>query len=114
LSVLEAQACGLPVVGFASGAMVQRVPKGLGELVALDDVAAMARAVVAVWQNDPAVIGQRARSHVTGRFSWEQTFDMLFADVYPRALTAAWRRQHKPGWFRRSTAQPMLASQRAG
>ncbi len=114
LSVLEAQACGLPVVGFASGAMVQRVPTGLGELVALDDVAAMARAVVTVAQNDPKAIGQRARSHVTARFSWEQTFDMLFGDVYSRALVAAWRRQHKAGWFRRSPSQPLLASQRAG
>jgi alpha-1,6-mannosyltransferase len=114
LSVLEAQACGLPVVGFASGAMVQRVPRGLGELVPLDDVAAMARAVVAVWQNDPVAIGQRARNHVTARFSWDQTFATLFDEVYARALVAAWQRQERAGWFRRTAALPMLAGHRAG
>ena len=114
LSVLEAQACGLPVVGFASGAMIQRVPPGLGELVALDDVAAMAHAVTAVWHDDPQAIGRRARAHVTSRFSWDQTFDMLLGEVYPRAMIAAWRRQHKAGWFRRTQGQPILASQRAG
>jgi alpha-1,6-mannosyltransferase len=114
LSVLEAQACGLPVIGFASGAMVQRVPPGLGELVELDDVAAMARAVMAVWQDDPAAMGRRARAHVTARFSWDQTFEMLFGDVYPRALVASWRRQRKARWFRRTPAQHVLASQRAG
>ena len=114
LSVLEAQACGLPVVGFASGAMVQRVQPGLGELVALDDVAAMARAVTAVWHGDPAAMGQRARAHVIDRFSWDQTFEMLLDEVYPRAMVAAWRRQHKAGWFRRHPSPPLLASQRAG
>lgn len=114
LSVLEAQACGLPVVGFASGAMIQRVQPGLGELVALDDVTAMARAVTAVWHDDPAAIGRRARAHVTNRFSWDQTFDMLLGEVYPRAMAAAWRRQHKTSWFRRAPGQPMLARQRAG
>jgi alpha-1,6-mannosyltransferase len=114
LSVLEAQACGLPVVGFASGAMVQRVQPGLGELVDLDDVSAMARAVTAVWHDDPVAIGRRARAHVTARFSWDQTFEMLLGDVYPRAMVAAWRRQHKASWFRRAPAQQVLASQRAG
>jgi len=86
LSVLEAQASGLPVVGFASGAMVQRVPPALGKLVTLDDTAAMAQAVVDVWQGDRAGMGQRAREHVTTRFSWKQTFETLLGEVYPRAL----------------------------
>lgn len=86
LSVLEAQASGLPVVGFASGAMVQRVPPALGKLVTLDDTAAMAQAVVDVWQGDRAGMGQRAREHVTTQFSWKQTFETLLGEVYPRAL----------------------------
>lgn len=86
LSVLEAQASGLPVVGFASGAMVQRVPPALGKLVTLDDTAAMAQAVVDVWQGDRAGMSQRAREHVTTQFSWKQTFETLLGEVYPRAL----------------------------
>jgi alpha-1,6-mannosyltransferase len=114
LSVLEAQACGLPVIGFASGAMVQRVLPGLGELVALDDVAAMAQAVARMWRNDPAATGARARAHVTANFSWDQTFATLFGEVYPRAQAAAWRRQTRSRWFRRDEAQALLASPRAG
>lgn len=113
LSVLEAQACELPVVGFASGAMVQRVPETLGRLVPLDDVAAMARAVCEVWHGDPVAMGKRARAHVTSRFSWDQTFAALFEEVYPRAIAAARRRQSR-GWFGRATQAPVLASQTAG
>lgn len=114
LSVIEAQACALPVVGFASGAMVQRVPPSLGTLVPLDDVAAMARAVIDTWHNDPAGIGARARAHVAQAYSWDQTFATLFGEVYPRAQAAAWRRLTKAGWFRRPVAQPMLAGQGLG
>ena len=78
-------------------------------VVALDDIAAMARAVTAVWQGDPAAMGRRARAHVTDRFSWNQTFATLLGEVYPRAMAAAWRRQHKPRWFRPArTAQASL------
>lgn len=114
LSVIEAQACALPVVGFASGAMVQRVLPGLGELVPLDDVAAMARAVQQVWHDGPAAIGARARAHVAATFSWDQTFATLFGEVYPRAQSAAWRRQTRSGWFRRDEARSVLATPRAG
>jgi alpha-1,6-mannosyltransferase len=114
LSVLEAQACCLPVVGFASGAMVQRVPQGLGKLVALDDVSAMARAVAEVWHGNPLAMGRRARDHVTARFSWDRTFDSLFDDVYPQALAVAWQRANRTRWFRRAEGRPVLARQQAG
>ena len=86
LSVLEAQASGLPVVGFASGAMVQRVPPALGRLVPLDDTAAMAAAVAEVWHGGHAATGLRAREHVTTQFSWQRTFDTLLGEIYPQAL----------------------------
>ena len=98
LSVLEAQASGLPVVGFASGAMVQRVPPSLGKLVTLDDTAAMAQAVVDVWQGDRAGMGQRARHHVTTQFSWHQTFETLLGEIYPRALARADARCEPSNW----------------
>lgn len=85
LSVLEAQASGLPVVGFASGAMVQRVPPALGALVPLDDTEMMAQAVAQIWQGDHAAMGARAREHVSTRFGWRQTFDSLLDEIYPRA-----------------------------
>jgi alpha-1,6-mannosyltransferase len=89
ISVLEAQAAGLPVVGVASGAMPARVPAGLGRLGPVDDVDAMAANVMAVLAEGPAAIGRRARAHVEARFSWTATFDRLFSEIYPQALARA-------------------------
>ncbi|HEX8387849.1 MAG TPA: glycosyltransferase [Sphingomonas sp.] len=89
ISVLEAQAAGLPVVGVASGAMPARVPSGLGRLGAVDDVDAMAANVLAVVADGPAAIGRAARAHVEERFSWTATFDRLFGEIYPKALARA-------------------------
>lgn len=104
LSVLEAQASGLPVVGFASGAMVQRVPPSLGRLVALDQTEAMAQAVAEIWRGDCAAMGQRARAHVTSGFSWRQTFETLLGEIYPRALARSAAREAPFASYRRRAA----------
>jgi len=93
VSVVEAQASGLPVVGVASGAMIERVPPGLGLLGPVDDAAAMARNVLAVWHGDHAAMSRAARSHVESRFSWDRTFQQLFGQIYPAAQAQARRRQ---------------------
>lgn len=92
ISVLEAQASGLPVVGVASGAMPDRVPAGLGLLGPVDDAAAMAANVLTLWQSDHRAIGRAARTHVEGGFSWPTTFATLFDTIYPQALAQAQRR----------------------
>lgn len=81
LSVVEAQACGLPVLGVRSGAMVERVTEGeTGVLVPPDDPVAMAGALEALEADRPrlAAMGQAGRRHVERHFSWERTFrDLL-------------------------------------
>lgn len=93
ISVVEAQASGLPVVGVASGAMPERVWPGVGLLAQPGDVAAMARHVETIWAGDPAAMGRAARAHVDGQFSWERSFGRLFGEVYPKAFAASQDRQ---------------------
>lgn len=89
ISVLEAQASGLPVVGVAGGAMPDRVPSGLGLLGPVDDVAAMADNVAAIWEDGAAAMGARARAMVVDNYGWDRTFRRLFDDIYPMALAHA-------------------------
>lgn len=88
VSVIEAQASGLPVVGVAAGAMLDRVDSETGRLGPVDDAEAMAANIVEVWQSDRRAMGEAARSHVEGQFSWERTFQTLFGDIYPQAFAA--------------------------
>ena len=88
ISVIEAQASGLPVVGVASGAMVDRVPSGLGLVGEVDDAGVMARNIVSVLQGDRAAMSSRAREHAL-QFSWQESMDRLFGQVYRTAIGRA-------------------------
>lgn len=85
VSIVEAQAAGLPVVGVAAGALLDRVNGETGRLGPVNDAAAMARNIVEVWRGDRAAMGRAARERAL-QFSWERTFETLFSDVYPLAF----------------------------
>lgn len=84
LSVIEAQAAGLPVVGVAAGALTERVSDALGALGPVDDAEAMAANLAAVAE-DREAMGRAARQHVEDQFSWDATFRRLFG-LYDGAL----------------------------
>lgn len=88
LSVVEAQACGLPVVGVRAGALIERVPPEVGRLAAPDDPASLAAEIAAILGEDLPAIGARARALVEGSFSWRRTFERLL-EVYAEVLAAA-------------------------
>ena len=95
ISIIEAQASGLPVVGVAAGAMVDRVPQGLGLVGGVDDAVVMASNIVAVLAGDLRAMGERARAHAL-QFSWDQSMDRLFGRVYLTALARAAARAGRP------------------
>jgi alpha-1,6-mannosyltransferase len=95
VSIIEAQASGLPVVGVAAGAMVDRVPQGLGLVGEVDDADVMASNIIAVLAGDLAGMRERARAHAL-QFSWDQSMERLFGHVYRDALRRASSRSMQP------------------
>jgi alpha-1,6-mannosyltransferase len=85
LAVVEAQACGLPVLGVRAGAMIDRVPDGLGVLVDDNSAAALAHGLLSLDRDAWRDCGVAARRHVCARFSWARTFDRLF-ELYRAVL----------------------------
>jgi len=78
LAVVEAQSSGLPVVGVRAGALVERVPEGVGYLGPVDDADAMARNIEQVAGRLPEMRAA-ARKHIEEKgYSWDQTFENLF------------------------------------
>ncbi|MEQ8410859.1 MAG: glycosyltransferase [Erythrobacter sp.] len=98
ISVLEAQASGLPVVGVASGAMPERVPEGTGLLGPVDDPKVMAENVVRIWREDYARTRAAALALSARHNRWPQTFEQLIDVEYAEALKA--RDERRAGLIR--------------
>jgi alpha-1,6-mannosyltransferase len=77
LVALEAMACGLPMVGVASGGIGELVDEAVGQLAHRATPAAFAEAVEALFERDLEVIGQAARHRAVSRHSWDSTFEGL-------------------------------------
>ena len=85
ISIVEAQASGLPVVGVAAGAMIDRVTDAVGRLGPIGDSEAMARNIIDILGADRLTLSEQARAHAL-QFSWERSMEALFSEVYPAAF----------------------------
>lgn len=79
LVVLEAMACGLPVVGVEAGGVSELVDEAVGQLAPRAEAGALAEAVEALFARDPAAIGAAARIRAVDRHGWPRTFEKLAA-----------------------------------
>ena len=93
ISIIEAQASGLPVVGVAAGAMIDRVSDGFGRLGPVGDASAMAANIMAVWNSDRRSMAEQARAHAL-QFSWDSSMEALFGRLYPAAFDRRARQSH--------------------
>ena len=91
ISIIEAQASGLPVVGVAAGAMIDRVPDGLGLVGTVGDAEAMSANILAVLGGNMRAMSEQARAHAL-QFSWDQSMERLVGHVYARARRRAAQR----------------------
>jgi alpha-1,6-mannosyltransferase len=103
VSIVEAQASGLPVVGVSAGAMLDRVTQATGRLGPIGNSSAMARNILAVWNDDRLTIAERARAQAV-QFSWDSSMQALFGTVYPAAFAARTAEQVE------APAEPALAA----
>ncbi len=91
VSIVEAQASGLPVVGVAAGAMVDRVTTEIGRLGPEGNARAMAANILDMWNSDRSRIGEIAQHHAR-QYSWDRSMSDLFTSLYPKAFRRAWSR----------------------
>jgi alpha-1,6-mannosyltransferase len=87
LSVLEAQASGLSVIGVKAGAMVERVNSNIGLLAEPDNAIDFASKIALMCRSDYKCKGAYARRLVENNYNWENTFKkilFLYSNMPPR------------------------------
>lgn len=72
LIVLEAMACGLPIVGTKGGGVAELVDRETGILAQPNNVDSLAGAIEAIYFRDMARMGEAARRKAAERFDWNE------------------------------------------
>jgi alpha-1,6-mannosyltransferase len=79
LVIIEAMACGRPVIGVRAGAVPELVDEHVGELAEPGDAASMAQAIRRLYERDLDAVGATARARTLQRFTWSQVLQMQLA-----------------------------------
>ena len=74
LVLLEAMACGRPVVAARASAIPEFVDESVGMLAEPNNAASMADCIAALYERDLEAIGATARKRVLRRFTWQKAF----------------------------------------
>ncbi|MDQ3201839.1 MAG: glycosyltransferase family 1 protein [Pseudomonadota bacterium] len=82
LVILEAMACGIPVVAVAAGAFQEIVTEHCGVLCAPNNPLAMANAVRQLFSADITTLGKQARSHVERHYAWDAVVNSLLGHYH--------------------------------
>ena len=95
LVVLEAMACGRPVVGVRAAAVAELVDDAVGITASRADGELMARAVRDLYDRDIEALGRAARARVEARYSWDRALTHQLAAYdglieKKRTLPAGW------------------------
>lgn len=77
LIVLEAMACGLPVIGTTGGGVAELVDEHSGLLVPPNSVAHLSAAIEAIFTQDLGALGQNARRRAQDHFDWNRIVPQL-------------------------------------
>jgi alpha-1,6-mannosyltransferase len=80
LVIVEAMACGRPVVGVRAGAVPELIDRRVGELAEPDSAASMAAAIRQLYDRDLGTLGTAARNRVLQRFTWSHSLNILLAN----------------------------------
>src|SRR5580658_9836305 len=93
LVVLEAMACGLPVVGINAGGVGESVDRSVGELAIRSTGADFAEAVEGLFDRDLLRLGRAARQRACDRHGWDAVFQRLSRLYADLSGEAAFERQ---------------------
>ena len=79
LVLLEAMACGRPVVAARAGAFPEIIDESVGVLAEPNCAAGMAEAIASLYERDLETIGAAARARVLRHFTWGRAFHSQLA-----------------------------------
>lgn len=79
LVILEAMACGRPVVATRAGAIPELVDESVGLLAEPENIDSMAQAIASLYDRDIEALGAVARARVLARYTWSQALPQQLA-----------------------------------